>query len=66
MRLEINGESRSFEGGKTVAELIEWLKIPHGTVLVEHNGTALHLREWQQTWLADGDRIELLHVVAGG
>jgi thiamine biosynthesis protein ThiS len=35
-------------------------------VLVEHNGLALHRSEWPAALLAEGDRIEILQVAAGG
>jgi thiamine biosynthesis protein ThiS len=34
--------------------------------LVEHNGLALHRSEWPSARLAEGDRIEILQVAAGG
>ena len=51
---------------QTVAELICRFELPPETVLVEHNGVALHRREWPQKSLTDGDRIEIIRVVAGG
>jgi thiamine biosynthesis protein ThiS len=33
---------------------------------VEHNGLALHSREWPERRLTEGDRIEFIRVVAGG
>jgi len=47
-------------------ELILGYELPPETVLVEHNGVALHRREWPQKALTDGDRIEIIRVVAGG
>jgi thiamine biosynthesis protein ThiS len=35
-------------------------------VLIEHNATALHQREWEERLVAEGDRIEFVRVVAGG
>jgi len=34
--------------------------------LIEHNGLALHRHEWPERSLGEGDRIELIRVVAGG
>jgi thiamine biosynthesis protein ThiS len=34
--------------------------------LVEHNGLAVHRHEWAERLLAEGDRVELIRVVAGG
>jgi sulfur carrier protein len=36
------------------------------SILVEHNGLAVHRHEWTERSIAEGDRIELIRVVAGG
>jgi sulfur carrier protein len=46
--------------------LIEELRLPAETILIEHNTTALLRSDWPKTSLAEGDRIELLRVSAGG
>jgi sulfur carrier protein len=66
MKLAVNGESVDICQAKTIAELIERYELPPQSVLVEHNGLALHRHEWPKRPLAEGDRIELIRVVAGG
>jgi thiamine biosynthesis protein ThiS len=66
MTIQLNGENIEARGAKTVRELVERYNLPPKTVLIEHNGVALHQREWSDRDLAEGDRIELLRVVAGG
>jgi len=66
MRLEINGQSHSEVCAATVAGLVAFLGLEPRTVLIEHNGTALLRSEWEQAELAEGDRIEILQVAAGG
>jgi sulfur carrier protein len=66
MRISLNGQEAGAGAAQTVAELIGHLELPPETVLIEHNGVALHRREWPQRTLADGDRIEIVQVVAGG
>jgi thiamine biosynthesis protein ThiS len=66
MRISLNGEEADARGAQTVAELIGRFQLPPETVLIEHNGVALHRREWPQKALTDGDRIEIIRVVAGG
>jgi sulfur carrier protein len=66
MTVQINGEAREALRSATVAELVVEFDLPAPTLLIEHNGVALHRSEWPTTPLADGDRIELLRVVAGG
>jgi len=66
MYISLNGEKTDTAGAATVAELIRRFELPPQTVLIEHNGVALHQREWPQRTLTDGDRIEIICVVAGG
>lgn len=49
-----------------IAELAAHYGLQPNTVLIEHNATALHQREWVERLLAEGDRIEFVRVVAGG
>ena len=66
VNLTINGEPRQIEGAGDVAELIVALGLPVPAMLVEHNGTALRREEWKGTVLAEGDRLEIIRIVAGG
>jgi thiamine biosynthesis protein ThiS len=66
MKISLNGEIVDAREAKTIAELIERCELPRQSILVEHNGVALHRREWPKRPLADGDRIEFIRVVAGG
>jgi thiamine biosynthesis protein ThiS len=66
MRISLNGQEADTGGAQTVAELVGRFELPPETVLIEHNGVALHRREWSQKTLTDGDRIEIIRVVAGG
>ena len=66
MRISLNGEATDSRGAQTVAELVRRFELPSEAVLIEHNGIALHRREWPQRPLAEGDRVEIIRVVAGG
>lgn len=66
MTITLNGEPRNLARSATVADMVAELDLPAPTLLIEHNGSALHRSEWPGTPLTDGDRIELLRVVAGG
>jgi thiamine biosynthesis protein ThiS len=66
MRILVNGEVADTQGAGNVAELVDRYRMAPQSVLIEHNGTALHPREWRQRTLVDGDRIEIVRVVAGG
>ena len=66
MKLIVNGETREISRATNVAELIDELGLPAPAILVEHNGLALRREEWAGRMIADGDRIELVRIVAGG
>ena len=65
MTLLINGEAREVTA-RGIAELVAELGLPPAAALVEHNGTALRRDEWVQRSLGEGDRIEIIRIVAGG
>jgi len=66
MKICLNGESADTRGAETVAELAERYELAPNTILIEHNGIALHQREWRERRLAEADRVEFIRVVAGG
>ena len=66
MEIIVNGEKTDVRGAANIAELVERYYLPPQSILVEHNGTALHRREWLDTSLKEGDRVEFIRVVAGG
>lgn len=61
----INGEEQKTMAS-SLQELLKELVLPLSTVLVEHNGVALHRHEIETVTLSEGDKIEILKVVAGG
>ena len=65
MKLVLNGKDREVEATQ-VEELVAELGLPLAAALVEHNGTALLRSEWAATSLRDGDRLEIIRMVAGG
>jgi thiamine biosynthesis protein ThiS len=66
VKISINGESVDTRDAKTIAELIDRYQLPPQSILVEHNGLAVHRHEWAERALSEGDRVEFIRVVAGG
>ena len=66
MTISLNGESVEIREAKTIAELIDRYELPPQSILVEHNGLAVHRHEWTERLLAEGDQVEFVRVVAGG
>jgi sulfur carrier protein len=66
MNLVLNGEKRNVTDIGTVADLLDELKLAAWLVLVEQNGQVVQRARFAVTNLAEGDRIEIMRVVAGG
>jgi sulfur carrier protein len=66
VRLLLNGKPTDVDDGIVLPVLIESLGLRVGSVVVEHNGTALLRSELLGVTLRDGDRLELVRAVAGG
>ena len=66
MTISVNGESVDSRQAETIADLIHRYHLPSQSILVEHNGLAVHRHEWAERPLSEGDRIEFVRVVAGG
>ena len=67
--LVINGQERTFEAlGKdsTLDGLVAVLGLKGDRVAVERNGEIAARSEWPQTFLDDGDRLEIVQFVGGG
>jgi len=65
MKLVLNGQEREVRAMQVEA-LVAELGLPLAAALVEHNGTALLRSEWAKTNLHEGDRLEIIRMVAGG
>jgi len=66
MTLCLNGSNREFaQSSLTVTELLQELQLTY-PVLAEINGEALLKRQFDSHQLQDGDRVELIRMVAGG
>jgi sulfur carrier protein len=64
--ISLNGEGVDAREAKTIAELVNRYQLPPQSILVEHNGLAVLRHEWAERSLAEGDRVELIRVAAGG
>jgi thiamine biosynthesis protein ThiS len=65
MKLVLNGKEREV-AATNAEELVAELGLPLAAALVEHNGMALLRSEWAKTRFRDGDRLEIIRMVAGG
>jgi len=66
MEIWINGEERTVDEGRTVAELLRSLDLNPGLVVVERNREILDRARDGEVEVEAGDRLELVHFVGGG
>lgn len=66
LKIMVNGEPRRVPGPATAAELLRHLGIDPRTVIVELNRRIVRRLQLNDTALADGDAVELVHFVGGG
>ncbi len=71
MRLIVNGETRDVDAdeggdGLTVHAFLETLGLNPRKVAVERNLEIVPRSTFEETRLADGDRLEIVHFIGGG
>ena len=66
IEIQVNGEAREFESGKSVTDLLESLGLHPRLIVVEHNRVILDRATFNDTPVEHGDAFELVHFVGGG
>lgn len=67
MQLTINGKSRSFDANDfNVAQLVQTLELTGKRLAIELNGEIVPRSQFENTLLADGDKLEIVGAVGGG
>lgn len=67
MKLRVNGQYMQLEDGQmSVKDLLESLELGVKTVVIECNDHILTKDMHTNTFLKDGDHIEIVHFVGGG
>ena len=66
MEVIANGKPVSLNDGARLTDLLATLGLAEKWVVAERNGEAVNRADMGVTFLAEGDRIELVRAVAGG
>ncbi len=66
MQLTVNGSAQTVPDGLTVRGLIQHLGLTEGPVAVERNREVVPRALHEETALASGDVLEIVHFVGGG
>ena len=64
--ISVNGKPVEVACSMTLRELVEYLKIAEGTIAVGHNSEVVPKSRHDAVRVAPGDRIDIVHFVAGG
>jgi thiazole synthase len=64
--LVVNGEPLRLPAGLSLPDLIAHLGLAPERVAIERNREIVPRNRWAETWLADGDSLEIVHFVGGG
>jgi thiamine biosynthesis protein ThiS len=66
MNIILNGESKEIPANLAVAGLIEELGLKPERLAIEVNRRIIRRADWSATMLAEGDKVEVVHLVGGG
>lgn len=66
IEIVVNGETRLADAGASVESFLRAHDLDPDTVVVERNGEILPRPEYEDTSLAPGDALEIVHFVGGG
>lgn len=67
MNITINGEHYDdLPEGMSIAGLLVLLKLPPKKIAIERNREIVSKSTFEETILADGDRLEIIHFIGGG
>ena len=68
MKIKVNGEERLIQCNKSISldEAIKKLGYSSNTVVVEVNKLIINSAEWEDKYIKNGDRLEIVSIVGGG
>jgi thiamine biosynthesis protein ThiS len=66
MQIIFNGKPRELKDGTSIQELLDQLRLDCLQVVVEHNKKIIPRQRLAETFLKDGDALEVIHFVGGG
>ena len=68
MKIRVNGEERLIQSNKNISlnETIRLLGYSSNTVVVEVNKLIINSEEWDEKYIKNGDKLEIVSIVGGG
>jgi len=62
----INGEVREVPAEIDLDHMLELFSLPNQRIAIELNNGVVRRKDWPNTLVRDGDKIEVVHFVGGG
>ncbi len=68
MKIKINGEEKLIPANKSISlnETMKLLGYSSDTVVVELNKLIINSEEWNNEYIKNGDKLEIVSIVGGG
>ncbi len=66
MNIIVNGENKTVNGDYTAEQLLDEMGFAGKRVAVELNTEIVPRSNYSQTFIADGDKIEIVRAIGGG
>ena len=68
MKIRVNGEDKLIESNESISliETIKLLGYTSNTVVVEVNKLIINSEEWEDKYIKNGDKLEIVSIVGGG
>ena len=68
MKIRVNGEEKFIQSNKSISlnETIQLLGYSSNTVVVEVNELIINSEEWEDKYVKNGDKLEIVSIVGGG
>lgn len=64
--IRLNGETREIPDETDVSRLLVLLALPSQRIAIELNDKVIRRKDWTETLLCNGDKVEVVHFVGGG
>ena len=68
MKISVNGEEKLLQSYESISlnETIKLLGYSSNTVVVEVNKLIINSAEWEEKFIKNGDKLEIVSIVGGG
>ena len=68
MKIRVNGEDRLIQCNKSISlnETIKLLGYSSNNIVVELNKLIINSEEWNNKYIKNGDKLEIVSIVGGG